>query len=244
LVRFDVYTASNSIGSGHSENQDSYLADVSTMLFAVADGVGGYEGGKEASELAIAALRSNAAVMQNETLIKSTLEEVNEQLIHTAKIRHKSNMGTTIALAKIFPNFQTGFGGKVITANVGDSPIMLFANDQTGYESESFTKVYTDDSFRGDNPGSMWAITQYLGIESQEVKIHIQSFDFQNGDVILICSDGVSDNLLGDNTYSRGRGVGDIEELVRRKGSAREIVEESMRAGIKRDDMTALLVFL
>jgi serine/threonine protein phosphatase PrpC len=214
------------------------------MLFAIADGVGGYQGGKEASELVIAALRNRAGMMQNESLIISSLKDVNEQLIHTAKARHLPNMGTTIALAKIFPNFQTGMGGRVITANVGDSPILLFSKNETDFGSSSYQKVFTDDSFRDKAPGSMWAIVQYLGIESQEVDVHVQSFDFQNGDEVLICSDGVSDNLLGENTYSRGRGAGDIEELVRRNGSAQKIVEEAMRAGIKRDDMTALLVFL
>ena len=214
------------------------------MLFAVADGVGGYEGGKEASELAIAALRNRAGMMQNESLIRSSLEDIHEQLIHTARARHLPNMGTTIALAKVFPNFQTGIGGKVITANVGDSPILLFSRNETSIESGSYRKVFTDDSFRDKAPGSMWALVQYLGIESQELDVHVQSFDFQNGDVVLICSDGVSDNLLGENTYSRKRGVGDIEELVMRNGSAQKIVEEAMRAGIKRDDMTAVLVFL
>ena len=244
MVRFDAYSASNSIGAGHTENQDSYLAEMSTMLFAVADGVGGYQGGKEASELAVAALRNRAGMMQNESAIKSALVDINEQLIHTAKARHFPNMGTTIALAKVLPNYQTGAGGTVITANVGDSPILYFSKSETDFGSESYRKVFTDDSFRDRAPGSTWAIVQYLGIESQEVDVHVQSFPFQNGDVILICSDGVSDNLLGENTYSRGTGAGDIEELVRRNGSAQKIVDEAMRAGIKRDDMTAVLVFL
>jgi len=244
LVRFDAYSASNSIGAGHAENQDSYLADMSTMLFAVADGVGGYEGGREASELTIAALRNRGGMIQNESLVRSSLEEIHEQLIQTAKARHLPNMGTTITLAKVLPNIQTGIGGRVITANVGDSPILLFSNNETDLESESYSKVFTDDSFRDKAPGSMWALVQYLGIESQEVHVHVKSFDFQSGDVILICSDGVSDNLLGENTYSRGRGAGDVDELVRCYGSAQKIVEEAMRAGIKRDDMTVVLVFL
>ena len=199
---------------------------------------------KRRASSAIAALRNRAGMMQNESLIISSLKDISEQLIHTAKARHLPNMGTTIALAKVFPNFETGIGGKVITANVGDSPILLFSKNETDFVSGSYRKVFTDDSFRDKAPGSMWAIVQYLGIESQEVDVHVQSFDFQNGDVVLICSDGVSDNLLGENTYSRGRGAGDIEEMVWRNGSAQKIVEEAMRAGIKRDDMTAVLVFL
>jgi PPM family protein phosphatase len=215
---------------------------MSTMLFAVADGVGGYEGGKVASELAIGALRNRAGEIQNEFVVKAVLEDIHEQLLHTAKSRNYRNMGTTIALTKILPDFQSGQGGKVITANVGDSPILYFPNSGDGSDSD-FQKVFTDDSFRDKAPGSMWAIVQYLGLESQEINIHTQTFDFHAGDVLLLCSDGITDNLLSAGAYSR-KGAGDIGEIIRSTGSARKIVEEAMRAGVKADDMTAVLVLL
>ena len=90
----------------------------------------------------------------------------------------------------------------------------------------------------------MWAIVQYLGIEVTQINVHIQTVEFQPGDIILLCSDGISDNLLSENTYQRRRGVGNISELVRKTGSARRIVEEAIQAGVKADDMTAVLVFL
>ena len=218
---------------------------MSTMLFAVADGVGGYEGGKDASELAIAALRNKALEIQNEFSVRSVLEDIHEQLLHTAKARNYRNMGTTIALAKIFPNLQTGRGGKILSANVGDSPVLLFRSSSSNFEVGSeYESVYTDDSFRNKMPGSMWAVVQYLGVESKEIDVHAKTFEYQADDIVLICSDGISDNLLSENTYSRGRGSANIEELVRKTGSARRIVEEALRAGVKADDMTAVLVFL
>lgn len=214
------------------------------MLFAVADGVGGYEGGKEASELAVAALRNKAGEMQNEFAVRDILLDIHKQLLHTAKSRNFRNMGTTIALAKVFPDYKTGRGGRILTANVGDSPILLFPNSGDGFDLE-YRKIFTDDSFRDKAPGSMWAIVQYLGVEQKsEIEVHTQTIDFQQGDVILICSDGISDNLLTDNSYSRRKGVAAIGEIIRKTGSARRIVEEALQAGIKSDDMTAVLVFL
>lgn len=215
------------------------------MLFAVCDGVGGYRGGKEASELVAGALRNKAGEIQNEFMAKSVLQGIHEQLLSTAKSLNFRDMGTTISLAKIFPNSQTGHGGKILTANVGDSPILLFQNPGSDFSSESYRKIFTDDSFREKMPGSMWAIVQYLGIEAKEgIEVHTQSVDYHPGDIVLICSDGISDNLLVENSYSRKRSVGDIGELVRRTGSARRIVEEAIQAGVKPDDMTAVLVFL
>ncbi|MDA4112054.1 MAG: SpoIIE family protein phosphatase [Thaumarchaeota archaeon] len=245
MVRYDVYSESNSIGPGHSENQDSYFADLATLVFAVADGVGGYQGGKEASEQSMAALRNKAGEIQSESSMKSCLEEIHEQLLHTAKSLNHQNMGTTIAVAKVLPNYSTGIGGKIVVGNAGDSPILFFpASASDGMGSDSYRKVSADDSLRDQSPGSMWGVTQYLGIETQELRVHTSTFDFQSDDTMLICSDGVSDNLLGGRVYSQRRSVGDISELVRRSRSAQKIVEEALHAGIKPDDMTALLVFL
>jgi serine/threonine protein phosphatase PrpC len=241
LVRFDVYTASNSVGPGHSENQDSYLADISTQSFAVADGVGGYAGGKEASQQAVMALRNKAGEIQNDFSVKSVLEEIHEQLLHTAKSMGHENMGTTISVVKVLPDFKSGTGGKIVAANVGDSPILLFPGTT---DSDSFEKISVDDSLRDKIPGSMFGIIQYLGIESRELDVHSTTLEYHAGDIVLLCSDGVSDNLLGDRVYSQKRGTGNISELVRRHGSAQMIVEEALRARIKTDDMTALLIFL
>jgi len=241
MVRFDVFTASNSVGAGHFENQDSYLADISTQTFAVADGVGGYEGGKEASSQAVAALRNKAPEIQDEFSMRISLEQIHEQLLHTAKSLNHKNMGTTIAVIKVFPDFTKMTGGKILAANAGDSPILFFPADS---DSDSYEKIFTDDSLRDKSPSSMFGVTQYLGIETQELEVHTIYRDYRAGDIVLLCTDGVSDNLLGDRVYSQKRSTGDISELVRRHGSAQKIVEEALRARIKPDDITALLVFL
>ncbi len=240
-MRFDVYTASNSLGPGHAENQDSYLADISTQTFAVADGVGGYAGAKEASQQAMMALRNRAGEIQNDLSMKSALEEIHEQLVHTAKSMGHKNMGTTIAVVKILPDFSSGTEGKILAANVGDSSILFF---RSNFDSASFEKISIDDSFRDKMPGSMFGIVQYLGLESRELEVHTTIAEYHAGDIVLLCSDGVSDNLLGDRVYSQKRGTGNISELVRRHGNAQMIVEEALRARTKPDDMTALLVFL
>ena len=207
-------------------------------IFAVADGVGGYEGGKEASELAIAALRQLAPEIASENSFRKALGDIHEQLLERARMLNFQNMGTTLSAARVFPESR-----KIITANAGDSPVLLFRKD-----SEDPEDAYTDDSHRGSEPSSMFAITQYLGIPDLNLEPHTRSIDYATGDILLICSDGVSDNLMSQgyrkNIFSRARGSADISELVKKHQSARPIVEEAIRAGIKPDDMTAVLVFL
>ena len=97
--------------------------------------------------------------------------------------------------------------------------------------------VYVDDSHRSYDPFSMYGIIQYLGFE-QKLDIHTQTFHYISGDTLLICSDGVTDNLLNSN--------GGKERLVSlvKLGSAEKIVNAALDEGLKPDDMTAVMVFL
>ena len=239
-IRFDSFSASNSVGPGHAENQDSLFTDPSTLTFAVADGVGGYQGGKEASELAIGAIRNNAGLIRDEASLSSVISEIHEQLKQTANSLHYPGMGTTIAVAKIIPKDESR--GKFITGNTGDSPILYFPQDN----ADEIVKVYSDDSYRGSSPSSMFAITQYLGIDDSkfELAVHTQTREYTSGDILMLCSDGVTDNLQPSNSGYLPRRSANLPELVRRYGSAKKIVEAAIEAGVKADDMTVVLVFL
>jgi PPM family protein phosphatase len=247
-VSYSTSSSSNSISPGHSENQDSYLADIANLVFAVADGVGGYEGGKIASQLAIDTLSSYAHSIQDDLSMKSALEEIHERVRRRAKSLHYENMGTTIAAVKLVegPDFR-----KAIVGNVGDSSVILFRNEtlKKTVENEekgspesgrSFDILSTDDSHRKEDPRSMWGITQYLGLEDLEIDYHSTTFDYSSGDLLLVCSDGITDNLLNP-----AFGVGmKLPELVRKYRSADKVVEQAIQVGIKPDDMTAVLIAL
>ena len=193
---FSAYSTSNTLGPLHLENQDSYLTDQNHLLFAVADGLGGYSGAKEASDLAIDGLSKRADAISDDASFQTSLREIHVEIEERAKKLHYQNMGTTIAAAKVLPGDLDG--GTLITANVGDSPVLFFpaVSSETG---EQFRKAYTDDSHRERNPSSMFGVIQYLGLPDCEIKVHTSRFHYANGDILLICSDGVTDNLLAPN---------------------------------------------
>jgi len=223
-VRFDSFSKSNSVGPNHAENQDSYLVE-EDLLFAVADGVGGYSGAKEASSIAVQTLAKNASQIVDKKSLADSIRKINERIIERSRELHFPNMGTTLAVAKVLPHDKV-----VIIGNVGDSPILLFRGN-------SMESVYVDDSHRSYDPFSMYGIIQYLGFE-QKLDIHTQTFHYISGDTLLICSDGVTDNLLNSN--------GGKERLVSlvKLGSAEKIVNAALDEGLKPDDMTAVMVFL
>jgi PPM family protein phosphatase len=222
-ITFDSFSASNSIGTGHAENQDSYLVDKENLLVAVADGVGGYSGAKEASSLAIELLEEHAPRILDENSLATIVNEIHLKIASKSRALRFRNMGTTLAVAKIFPDHES-----VLIGNVGDSPILLFRND-------SVESVYEDDSHRSSDPFSMYGIIQYLGLECK-LDVHVRRLQCAPKDVLLLCSDGITDNLLNYGGSKK------LASVVKTK-SARKVVENALETGLKPDDMTAVLVF-
>ena len=225
MVRHDEYSESNSVSVNHPENQDSLLVDEEHLVFAVADGVGGYEGAKLASELAVKTLEQRMKGITNEEELRTCLQEMHTEMLAKAKELGYPLMGTTIAVTKIFEEGRT-----ILSANVGDSPIFLIRAGEA-------TPLYYDDSQRFKNPKNTWSLTQYVGFGPENLEVHSRTTAFREGDVLLLCSDGVSDNILAHDMN-----LGVISELVTKR-SAKDLVKKAMSAGVKHDDMSAILLF-
>jgi serine/threonine protein phosphatase PrpC len=220
-ITVDYHSDSNSIRPGHDENQDSWFASESDLVFAVADGVGGYKGGLDASRIATDVIKKKSTNLNSQDAIRSCIIDIDRKIKERGRELHYFEMGTTVALASV--NFDTN---EILTGNVGDSPIFLVSKEKA-------TPLYKDDSLRFEQPENMWSINQYLGFQG-ELEVHTMNSKFSSGDILLLCSDGVSDNLFGTSD--------DTSHLVNDKTTARELVELAMRRRIKADDMTAVLV--
>lgn len=216
---------SNSIGLNHPENQDSYLVDGENLLFAIADGVGGYRGAKQASSMAVEKLRSDSRTLVDEESLRDCISIVHADIRKESERLGFLNMGTTLSLVKVI---SVGNEGKVLCANVGDSPILFFSG-------KSMERMYYDDSFRSADPMEMFGIVQYIGLDC-DLQIHVKESNYSSGDVLLLCSDGITDNLVGlDRKY-------DVLANLVVNGSAKEIAQKAVQTGFKPDDMTVILL--
>ena len=223
-LKHDEFTDTNSISVYHNENQDSILAE--GQNFAVADGVGGYEGGKIASKMCVGLLHKKMELVSREEDLKRCVIEIHEEILEKARELGHPMMGTTLATCRIFEDRK-----KVLSANVGDSPIFLV-------RGTSARALHFEDSERSNDPYNMWTLTQYLGFP-EKLSVHTSMIDYSNGDILLLCSDGVSDNILAGKSDP-----GPIAEIVNTKKSAKGIVKAAIERNLKRDDMSAVLVFL
>lgn len=187
-------------GLVRSVNQDSYHIDPDGRFFIVADGMGGHAGGQEASRIATQAIQSylnehwNSPQESSELLEKAFLAANQAILQDQQKHIERSDMGTT-AVAVIFRQ-----EGEPWFANIGDSRLYRFrgaelqqiTEDQTWVAQAVKRKALTPDQARS-HP---WrhVLSQCLGREDLG-QIEISTMDVKPGDRLLLCSDGLTEEL-------------------------------------------------
>ncbi len=205
-----TYEAISNLGCVRSNNEDmAYVAGTvlrdgevagnvdpsdSVAGFAVADGMGGYEGGEIASEIVI---RSFAQFIKNLnpskddilTALKEWAVSANKLVLDSAALRTElEEMGTTF-IALIWRNENLWL------INVGDSRCYR-------YRQGVLKQLSVDHSERNrtgnaDLPSNL--IYNYMGNHPDDFISDVVSLKPMDGDIYLLCSDGLSDLVDFDN---------------------------------------------
>jgi len=221
--------ACTDVGRLRQSNEDALvLAD---PVFAVADGMGGARAGEVASAMAVAALYGLAGGADE---LVGALEDVNAR-IHTAAQADATltGMGTTATAALITRD-------ELVVAHVGDSRAYLLRDGRLQQVTEDHSLV-AELIRRGaltpaeaERHPQRSVITRALGAEPG-VEVDVVRLVPQAGDVLLLCSDGLT-GMVGDGEI--GRIVGGPGTLPER---ARELVRAANGAGGE-DNVTVVLV--
>ncbi|MFM7248140.1 MAG: Stp1/IreP family PP2C-type Ser/Thr phosphatase, partial [Actinomycetota bacterium] len=221
--------ACTDVGRLRQSNEDALvLAD---PVFAVADGMGGARAGEVASAMAVAALYGFAGGADG---LVAALEDVNDR-IHAAAQADGSlaGMGTTATAALVTRD-------ELVIAHVGDSRAYLLRDGRLRQVTDDHSLV-AELIRRGaltpaeaERHPQRSVITRALGAEP-DVEVDVVRLVPQAGDVLLLCSDGLT-GMVGDGEI--GRIVGGQGPLPER---ARELVQAANGAGGE-DNVTVVLV--
>jgi PPM family protein phosphatase len=193
------FTGMTDPGMVRSSNQDAYYVDPDGRFFIVADGMGGHAGGQEASRIAKETIR--AYLDDHWTATDITSAEMLEQALYKANIAiledqkrypERADMGTTTVVLM--------FRERPWCANVGDSRIYRLrgasleqiTEDQTWVAKAIKLGVLTPDQARVHPMRHVLA--QCLGRE-ELADVEILPVDIQPGDRLLLCSDGLTEEL-------------------------------------------------
>jgi PPM family protein phosphatase len=190
-VTLGAYARASDTGKKRRRNEDSYV--VAPPLFAVADGMGGAQAGEVASKLAAAALEdTDSGSSSGQERVVSLIQEANRRVYARANTDPAtSGMGTTMTVALV--------EGQLVTiGHVGDSRAYLVRAGRLEQLTEDHSLV--NELLKSGKLSPQEAethpqrsvITRAVGTDP-DVDVDAFTVDALEGDVFLLCSDGLTD---------------------------------------------------
>jgi serine/threonine protein phosphatase PrpC len=244
--------ATSDIGRGRSTNQDAFVADTSIRLFAVADGMGGHGGGDVASRLAIEAISAyirdsvgpdgnlwpfgiDRRLSPEANRLRTAIQLANRTIFNASRSNIDYNgMGTTIVAALVA-------GSRVVVGHVGDSRAYWIGDgriEQLTKDDSWAAGVLANDPRLGPADIAKHpmrnVLTNAVGVR-EIVEVHLGERDLRDGDMLLLCSDGLH-GVLDE------KAIGAIlAGAAAAEAGARRLVAGALERGT-RDNVTALVV--
>jgi serine/threonine protein phosphatase PrpC len=245
-------TVRTDIGLKRSNNEDSYFMDSEIGLFLVADGMGGAASGEVASKLVAETVGGyirhysdqptestdrfhffDGQLSPRANTLMQAIHLANRMVFDTARDnpRHQG-MGSTVAVI-------LADGDTILAAHVGDSRIFRFRNgilerlttDHRVADDPNVKRLVEADASILTDMGN--TLTRAMGIRSV-VEPDLARFSVEEGDIYLMCSDGLSD--LVDEEM-----IADVLALTRSLDrKVRDLIELALANG-GRDNITVLL---
>lgn len=195
----------------HSETPVGNLPNV----FIVADGMGGHNAGDYASRLAVETVVEEIGASFEKNAVKilnNAIRRANEQLRKRAREdKALSGMGTTIVAA-------TCIGRYLEVANVGDSRLYVISDEIRQITEdhslvEEMVRMGGLDKETARNHPDKNIITRAVGAR-RDVEVDFFNVELQTGDLVLLCSDGLT-NMVDDEMICRIlKGDGNLEDRV------------------------------
>lgn len=195
-------------GKGLREKNEDYLicrelADKG-VLCVVADGMGGYSFGEEASKIVADTIYQTLSVSSNED-IDTAVSCANAVLFTYKQTKHIDATGCTIAGVII-----RDYHAKVFWA--GDSRLYLFRGNHIVYQTEDHSLVNEMRQVRALTPEQIERyehIVRRSIMGSQDDVVDIATIEVEPSDEILICTDGLYKDMPAELAVMKLREQGD-----------------------------------
>ena len=234
--------AKTDVGNVRKMNQDYYYVSEDGCLNILADGMGGYTGGEVASRLAVISaveylhksFNKEAEYPKEEILsiIKKTIEYANNEVYKKSKeIEELEQMGTTMEICLIYRN-------RAFIAHIGDSRVYRIRKGimRKLTKDHSYVQTLVEDGTitkeEAEHHPKKNMLMKALGCE-EKIEADVMVKGFLKNDVILICSDGLTNMVSEEEIHSI------IEENVQNAGE--KLIKEAKENG-GLDNITLILI--
>ena len=208
------YAGATHVGMKRDHNEDNLTMIPDMNLFAVADGMGGHSSGEVASRIAVDTLKTFFEETEKDADItwpykdnKALSPEAN-RFVASIKLANRNIFETAMADPR-FKGMGTTFVGMVTTeshaliAHVGDSRCYRFREGKLEQLTEDhsllndYKKIQKMTPEEEENFPHKNIIVRALGMKDT-VEVDIQDNGPQTGDILLLCSDGLSGEVTDD----------------------------------------------
>ena len=227
--------AETDVGLVREANQDAML--VTDWFFAVADGMGGHQGGEVASAVAVETLREAVDEPSTDSLVAGVLEANVSIIERAAEEPNLRGMGTTLcAIALVGQNDDR----RLAVVNVGDSRVYRFAADEMEQvtEDHSYVEGLVREGYITPEEAEVHPqrniLTRALGV-NRELIVDNWELPIRHGDRFVLCSDGLFNEVHNDQIAATLRRLADPGE------AARDLVRQAKDSGA-RDNVTVVIV--
>ncbi len=229
------------VGLHRSANQDSYYLSPRSDLFVVADGMGGHVGGQEASRMAVATIADYVQAHKDSDrptadLLEKAILQANKVIVSDqAQHPDRADMGTTVVLLILRDD-------QFWCAHVGDSRLYLL-------RAGKFTQVTQDHTWVAQalQDGALTAdelrqhpwrhvLSQCVGRKDLR-SVATQPLKLVAGDRLLLCSDGLSEELAADSIAAHLQAAPTCEKAV-------SALIEAAKAKGGHDNITVIALFV
>ncbi|WP_082849967.1 PP2C family serine/threonine-protein phosphatase [Halioglobus sp. HI00S01] len=218
-------------GHKRSHNEDCYVIDPELRLYLVADGVGGHADGEVAAAIVRDTLQEDVAkglplIEAIHRSHRAVLDEINRRI--------DSNMGSTVVAALISES-------EYDIAWVGDSRAYLFNGElrQISRDHNPVSEMLARGAITAEQAAAhpeRNVLSQSLGV-SDTINVapgRIRG-DFNSGDQLILCSDGLTDEVSDTQ----------IAQIMARETTVQSQVKGLINAALKaggRDNVTVVVI--
>lgn len=230
-------------GQVRDHNEDSggiFFNDANQLLAIIADGMGGHQAGDVASELAVNTIKEYWHTSEKiktpdkaENWILKAINKANE-IIYKRALDNEDllGMGTTVVLAICSEDFLT-------IGHIGDSRCYVY--NENGFKQLTEDHSLVNELVRTGQISTEDAayhprknvVLKALGTE-EEVSADIQSLVWEQGNRLLLCSDGLTDKVSNEELF----------EYIQSNDDLRSVGEEMIQLANERggEDNISLII--
>ncbi len=239
------------VGLKRGHNEDNYLINEELNLFVVADGMGGHAGGEYASAIAVNTVEEIVTSLEVEGLpagaddedLSDPVEITRHKLSHAIRLAGRRihekateqpeyhGMGTTAVVLQVE-------GSNAYVAHVGDSRLYLLRDGKVEQVTEDHSLIaekirhglITEEEAKTHRMRNV--ITRSLGYQ-EDVEVDLQVRAVRRGDCYLLCSDGLSGHVSGEE-------MGEMMAQYGPQQAARNLIELACERGGE-DNITTVI---